>query len=267
MSTAMKTVPDLVLDTLAGSDVDGNTLSIPAQLDPKAYAAVKKVINTLGGKWVRARNTHVWPDGVDVADLLDPVLLTGTVVDERKQFDAFYTPPDVAEQVIDVAKIEPGMSVLEPSAGNGALALPAARAGGDITAYELRDLSWVEHGLNRDDEPRYDWGPYGDTWIAFWPGVDFLTVTGDRIYDRVIMNPPFSNQQDMRHVRHAADFVAPGGRLVAIMSPSFMFRTTKVASEFRDWLDEHPHDITALPDGSFNVSGTGVRTDLLTVDL
>ena len=39
----------------------------------------------------------------------------------------------------------------------------------------------------------------------------------DSGYDRIIMNPPFSNRQDAEHVRHAYDLLKPNGRIVAIM--------------------------------------------------
>jgi predicted RNA methylase len=272
LSTATRPVPDIVIDVLNRSTTVDNRLDLPEQLDRKEYDAIKKVINAVGGKWNRSAGTHLWPAGVDVATVIEPVLLTGKVTDERKLYDAFYTPADIAKQVIDAAEIWPGQLVLEPSAGMGALALPAAHAGAEVVAYELRPLTWVEHGLSPlkiNDDVTAEAGHIGggDGHITLHTGVDFLTVDRDPVYDRVVMNPPFSNQADMRHVRHAARFVTPGGRLVAIMSPSFMFRTTKVASDFRDWLDEHPHDITALPDGAFKPAGTGVRTDLLTVDL
>lgn len=268
MPTATRTVPDTIIDVLNRSTTDGNRLDLPGTLDRKEYDAIKKVINALGGKWNRSAGTHLWPEGTDVAAVIEPVLLTGKVTDERKQFDAFYTPAPIAEQVIDAAKIAAGHVALEPSAGDGALALPAARAGAEVVAYELRDLTWP--GLTPetiDDTLTFHEGDVGDGHVVLRTGIDFLTVTGDRIYDRVIMNPPFSNQQDMAHVRHAARFVIPGGRLVAIMSPSFMFRTTRVADDFRTWLVEQPHTTEALPDGAFKVSGTGVHTILLTVDL
>ena len=43
-------------------------------------------------------------------------------------------------------------------------------------------------------------------------------------FDRVVMNPPFCRGRDLDHVRHALRFVAPGGRLVAIMSAGVAFR-------------------------------------------
>lgn len=272
MPTATKTVPDIVLDVLNRSTTDGNRLDLPEQLTPADYREIKKVIIALGGKWDRRLAVHLWPDGTDVAAVIEPVLLTGTVTDQRKLFDAFYTPPAVAEQVIDLAGIELGHAVLEPSAGDGALAIPAAQAGGVVDAYELRDVDWSTRGVTYLGHSHVlncglHNGIICGSSVTLHTVIDFLTVTPAPDYHRVIMNPPFSNQQDMRHVLHAARFVAPGGRLVAVMSPSFMFRTTKIAAEFRDWLWAHTHDVVELPDNSFKASGTGVRTVLVTVDL
>ncbi|MGH3710403.1 MAG: DUF4942 domain-containing protein [Pseudonocardiaceae bacterium] len=51
-----------------------------------------------------------------------------------KGFDFFRSPPPVAARVIEEARIRPGMRVLEPSAGDGALAFAAADAEGRVTA-------------------------------------------------------------------------------------------------------------------------------------
>jgi hypothetical protein len=285
MPSATRSVPDTILDVLARSTTVDNRLDLPGQLDPAEYRIIKKVINDLGGTWNRKAGTHLWPAGAETSDVIEPVLLTGLVTDERKQFDAFYTPPDIAGQVIAAADIGPGSLILEPSAGTGALALLAAEAlhaagpsgtpPGAVDAYELRDLTWpglTDFGthplIGCPGEPRH-WVNADDT-LDLFTGIDFLAVdptVRTARYSRVVMNPPFSHQQDMRHVLHAARFVAPGGRLVAIMSPAFQFRTTPTAREFRAWLDEHPHTNEALPDGAFKTAGTGVRTNLLTVDL
>jgi predicted RNA methylase len=271
MPTATRTVNDLVLDVLSDAVITGTKLVItnadgtPRQLDRAEYVAVDKVLKALGGKWNRSAKGHLWPVGTDVAAVIEPVLLTGTVTDQRKQFDVFYTPPEIAAQVIDAAGIGPDMNVLEPSAGDGALALAARAAGAYVVAVELRDIPWPglthvgahpHHKLYRDDR------------LQLWTGMDFLTwgTDGQGHYNRVVMNPPFSNQQDMAHVRHAAQFVRPGGRLVAIMSPAFTFRTGRTATDFRAWLDAHSHTIVDLPDGSFKAAGTAVRTVMVTID-
>jgi 16S rRNA G1207 methylase RsmC len=62
------------------------------------------------------------------------------------------------------------------------------------------------------------------------------------------MNPPFSNGQDIDHVRHAFDLLADGGRLIAIMSEGTFYRSDKKAVNFRAWLDEHSGTSERLPE-------------------
>lgn len=70
-------------------------------------------------------------------------------------------------------------------------------------------------------------------------------------YDRIIMNPPFSDRRDAQHVRHAYGLLKPGGRLVAIMGDGVFFGQDKKATEFREWLDSVGGTSEKLPDGSF----------------
>jgi 16S rRNA G1207 methylase RsmC len=93
-------------------------------------------------------------------------------------------------------------------------------------------------------------------------GSDFLSIEPRQDYDRVVMNPPFENQQDIDHVLHALEFLRPGGRLVSIMSAGVLFRQNKKTVEFREMIDE----ITALPEGSFKLSGTNVNTSMVVIN-
>lgn len=70
-------------------------------------------------------------------------------------------------------------------------------------------------------------------------------------YDRIIMNPPFSDRRDAQHVQHAYGLLKPGGRLVAIMGEGVFFGQDKKATEFREWLDSVGGTSEKLPDGSF----------------
>ena len=46
---------------------------------------------------------------------------------------------------------------------------------------------------------------------------DFLECNGDLgTFDRIVMNPPFTNGDDIKHIMHALKMLKPGGRLVAI---------------------------------------------------
>jgi hypothetical protein len=167
----------------------------------------------------------------------------------------FPTPRDIAEQVIAAADLELWHTVLEPSAGDGALAILAAEEGCPVDCVEI--------SLSRAQELR-DAGKFRSVRSG-----DFLEWPASPDYDRVIMNPPFAKGQDARHVMHALKFVRPGGRLVAIMSAGIRFRGNGVQGAFRDALERRGlvHTIEDLPEGAFKDSGTMVRTVLVTIDV
>jgi hypothetical protein len=79
-------------------------------------------------------------------------------------------------------------------------------------------------------------------------------------FDACVMNPPFSRRADIHHVRHAARFVRPGGRLAAIMSGGIRFRGDKLGVEFRSWLSAQGATIEDNDHGAFSESGTEVST-------
>ena len=82
----------------------------------------------------------------------------------------------------------------------------------------------------------------------------------DSGYDRIIMNPPFSNGRDIEHVRHAYTLLKPGGRLVALMGESAFTNQNKRATEFREWLENLGGTEEKLPDGSFMDPSLPVNT-------
>ena len=166
----------------------------------------------------------------------------------------FPTPKPLADRLVDTADIQPGMSVLEPSAGKGNIAdsVKAQAPGAKLDTVEqqtqLRDiLAMKGHNV---------------------VGNDFLEHQGK--YDRIVMNPPFEKGQDIEHVRHAFDLLKPGGRVVAIMSEGPFFRSDSKATAFRDWLDENDGTSEKLPQGSFtgkeSERQTGAASRLVILD-
>jgi 16S rRNA G1207 methylase RsmC len=78
------------------------------------------------------------------------------------------------------------------------------------------------------------------------------------------MNPPFEHGQDAKHVKHAFDFLKPGGRLVAIMANGAQF------AKFSPWLEDRGGWSEELPSDAFTGKDafrqTGVSTRLVVID-
>lgn len=242
-------VPTNVLEVLDRAETNGPRLVLTGTLDRKLYTATAKVLEAAGGKWNRSAKAHLF-DG-DAADAIEQVLLTGEVISTKQQFGYFPTPAAIVQSLIDLADLKPGMQVLEPSAGRGAIAGPIAKLGCHVDCIDIqRDNVLAISGQNIGR----------DLAVA-----DFLTVTPSESYDRVVMNPPFAKQDDIRHVLHAWKFLKPGGRLVAVMSNGVTFRSTPLTTQFFALKESQYGTLHPLPEGSFKESGTGVNTVIAVV--
>lgn len=162
----------------------------------------------------------------------------------------FYpTPPELAARVAQLADVQPGARVLEPSAGSGNLiaALPNIRPDGEMVAVELN--SKLAQALQ----------PHADTVHC----ADFLDLTPDDLgtFDRVLMNPPFDDGADVRHIEHARKFLKPGGRLVAICANG-----PRQNAKLRPIVEESGGTWEDLPPDSFRSSGTSVNVALLSLE-
>lgn len=233
-----------VLAVLSRAETTGNALVLTGQLDRKMYERTNKVLEAAGGKWNRKAKAHIFDD--DAASRVDQIILSGEVEVPKDEFNFFPSPPAVVARLIELASLHEGMRVLEPSAGTGAIASACADAGTKVDCCELMDANYA--ALAADDR-------FGAVWH-----MDFLLLEPVAAYDRVLMNPPFAKQADIKHVTHALNFLKPGGLLVSVMASSVAFRDNKLTQDFRSLMRERGGWIEDLPDGSFKESGTMVRT-------
>jgi len=191
-------------------------------------------------------------DGVKQADPVKQA--ERALVGQKVGVDFFPTPKTLAAKMAEMADIKPGMTVLEPSAGNGNLADAAREAGATVDAVEisgtLRDVLTAK-GHN----------------IA---AHDFESFEPDKRYDAVIMNPPFSDRKDAAHIMRAYDMLKPGGKLVAIAGEGVFFGSDQKAHAFRDWLEERGAEVEKLPENTFKdkdlAATTGANARLLVVE-
>jgi len=237
-------IPNDVANVLAESSTVGELLYLPdRQLERKLYLAVNKVLEALKGKWNRQTKAHVFP--MNIEEAVEEVLLTGEYTDEKKEFQFFETPAELANDMIQWADIQPNDTVLEPSAGRGALAVFIAFKSFPPDCIEL-------NGQCRSDLMDHGFNIVGD---------DFLDCVHS--YDHIIANPPFTKQQDVTHctlmIRLARKSV------ISVMSASVLFRENKKTVEFRQLVESKGGTIEPLPEKTFAASGTNVNTCLLKV--
>lgn len=158
----------------------------------------------------------------------------------------FPTPKALAERMTDIADIQPQHRILEPSAGTGVLVDAMLDAGATLERITLVEKS---HALQGELTRKYK---------TLYPG-DFLERVSFELmgpFDRIVMNPPFSNGDDIKHIQHAASMLNPGGLLVALCAngPRQQDKLKPIADSWED-----------LPPNSFKAAGTSVNTALLTI--
>ncbi|MFH8531584.1 methyltransferase [Streptomyces tendae] len=248
----MKLTDDILTVLRERTAIEGTHLVLTGpRMDPKLYQRVNEVLEAVGGRWTTGEQAHVFP--VDATQALAPVLESGqfvTLREKKQQAQYFPTPAAVVQRVIDLAAIKPGMEVLEPSAGSGAIATAAAKAGAVVDCIE-RDPGYA--------------AVLADTGLARTLTVaDFLTVPAQPRYDRIVANPPFTKGADMQHVEHALRFLNPDGLLVSVMSWTVTFHSRKTA-RFRALVEARGGTVEAVAAGAFKESGTDVPTVIVTI--
>jgi len=161
--------------------------------------------------------------------------------------DINFTPSNIALQLIEHANIDHNSRVLEPSAGIGNIADQIKKFCDNVDVceqmYSYQELLTLK-GFNV-------------------VGSDFLKYENNNYYDSIIMNPPFSDEQN--HIKHAYDLLKTGGKLIAITSPHWGFANDKSSKEFRQWFENLNGEIVEeLESGTFEMSQ--VRSNIIVIN-
>jgi hypothetical protein len=230
-------------------DLDGGGVQLADDLERDQYLRVDKLLKAIGLKWNRSKKGHFPTGDASARDAIDMALLTGQVTDKRKELQQFDTPKELADRIAKLAcsRLRGTILALEPSAGSGRIADALSVRGAAVECVEID----TERAMQLHEK---------------YPtaNMDFLEVTPEPKFDVVAMNPPFTRQQDAKHIMHAWKFLAPGGELVAVAGAKF--RDNKIGREFTRFLDDIGATVEDLDDGTFKESGTQVCTVLITAD-
>jgi len=207
-----KPIPYPVLNAIADAKYHGkNAVYNPHHLsfglswskkDKHLRKAVSDVMEAIGATPCMS-NTDFQFD-YDAQPVIEELITSG-VVPDSKSHQFYPTPESLAAKVVEEASISQSDEVLEPSAGQGAIAclLPADQT----TCVEINPLNCKileAKGLN----------------VAC---ADFLQWENDgKRFDKIVMNPPYSEGRFQAHLNHAVTLLKPGGKLVAILPSNYI---------------------------------------------
>lgn len=235
-----------VEDILKHCTLEDGVLKLPkVQFNKKSYAEAKKWIEEAGGSWQSGKiQGFTFPFN---PERVFSILKEGKRCNLQQEYQFFETPAEVADWLVMLAGgINEADTVLEPSAGRGALIKAIHRACSSVTVecYELmpenREFLYSLDNVIILDE-------------------DF---TKDSVgsYTKIIANPPFSNNQDIEHVRIMYKLLEKGGTLAAITSSHWKIASEKKCVDFRNWLEEVHGEVFEIGAGEFKESGTSIST-------
>ena len=190
-----------------------NSLALKTyEMDKFIVRQAGAVLESIGG--VKQKAGHYLFDYYP-GRIVNEIIASGCVPD-HKSHQFYPTPQELAELAVGYADIEDGMAVLEPSAGQGGIAdyLPAGSMLVEVSGLHCEILKEKGHSNVVQG--------------------DFLNLSLGR-FDRIVMNPPFSDGRWQAHVEHAAGMLADCGVLVAIV-PSSANEKFKISGFVIEWL-------------------------------
>lgn len=164
----------------------------------------EKVLEAIGAVWVPGVAKEFlghWLFDYEPSQVLDQIVCSGCIPD-HKSHQFYPTPEAVALAAIELADIQPGHVCLEPSAGQGGLAdlMPKGLTQCvEISDLHCKVLEAKGHNVHC---------------------ADFLKLPANGPFDRIVMNPPYSENRWQAHTEHAATMLKVDGRLVAILPAS-----------------------------------------------
>ena len=235
-----------VEEILKHCTLENNVLKLPrVQFNKKSYAEAKKWIEEAGGSWQGGKvQGFIFPFN---PERVFSILHEGKRCNLQQDFQFFETPDEVADWLIMLAGgIHEKDTILEPSAGRGALIRAIHRncASVIVDCYELMP------------ENREFLRKMGNVKLV---GEDFVKECQSK-YDKIIANPPFSNNQDIEHVKLMYSRLKEGGTLAAITSAHWIIGQESKCKEFREWLDSVNGEKYDINEGAFKESGTNIKT-------
>lgn len=171
--------------------------------DKHLIAESEQVLEMLGGVPQNVNSYKWFQFDYDPDPVIKEIVCSGCIPDQKSH--QFYpTPEHIARDAVEIAEIGLAHNCLEPSAGTGAIAdlIEAPLHCVEVSALHCSVLREKGHEVVEAD---------------FLKWSESLT---NLKFDRIVMNPPYSQGRWQAHIEHAATMLRPDGILVAALPAS-----------------------------------------------
>ncbi len=217
------------------------------KLDRKEYLACNDVLTSLWLVWNRWKKYHLTDQEIDwLQETFNEILQNGevqTIKELRDKYQFFETPLKIVKRMEELLEVRQCDNILEPSAWHGAIA--------SIVDYGTCSLTCIELDLKKCEVLR---SKLRDKTNII--NIDFLQYKVYDYFDRIILNPPYSSNQSIKHILHAYDLLKEWWILVWLVPSNFL-------EKYNDKLKDIPYSYYEVEDGLFE--HTKIKTIIIKI--
>lgn len=176
-----------------------------------------------------------------------------------REKDAFFpTPVKVVDKMIETANLKPDSIMLESSAGTGRILDEAKKVINSVDNFVVIEMNSERQRILRDKGYKVDFnGTFEDSLK------DSETLKKIKNCDKVVINPPFKNDSDVKHLLISYMFCADNADVVSILQENSLYYDRQIHRVFKEFLSligKDAYEVVSLPAGSFKDELTTVDT-------
>lgn len=176
-----------------------------------------------------------------------------------RERDAFFpTPVKVVDKMILTANLKPDSIMLESSAGTGRILDEAKKVINSVDNFVVIEMNGERQRILRDKGYKVDFnGTFEDSLK------DSETLKKIKNCNKVVINPPFKNDSDVKHLLISYMFCADNADVVSILQENSLYYDRQIHRVFKEFLSligKDAYEVVSLPAGSFKDELTTVDT-------
>lgn len=228
------------------------------------YGRLRWVMESYGGRWnERCKGFKFNEFDDEKLKSIKADLSVGFVnLSEEKRArekDAFFpTPVKVVDKMIETANLKPDSIMLESSAGTGRILDEARKIINSLDNFVVIELNESRQQVLRSKGYHVD---FGGTFEESLKDPEILKKL--KRCNKVVINPPFKNDMDVKHLLISYMVCADKADIVSIMQENSLYYDRQIHRVFKEFLSligKDAYEVVSLPAGSFKDELTTVDT-------